>query len=75
MSQMVLKNQIVLGSVNASPRHFALAIADLEKGMNKWGSVMEELITTRVPYSDFMKALEFRSVDDIKTVVEWEGHS
>jgi threonine dehydrogenase-like Zn-dependent dehydrogenase len=75
MSQMVLKNQIVLGSVNASPRHFALAIADLEKGMNKWGSVMEELITTRVPYSDFMKALEFRSVDDIKTVVEWEGHA
>jgi hypothetical protein len=36
---------------------------------------MEELITTRVPYSDFMKALEFRSVDDIKTVVEWEGHA
>jgi threonine dehydrogenase-like Zn-dependent dehydrogenase len=71
MSQLVLKNQIVLGSVNASPRHFALAIADLEKAMNKWGGLMEELITTRVPYTDFVKALDFRSVDDIKTVIEW----
>jgi hypothetical protein len=68
---MVLKNQIVLGSVNASPRHFALAIADLEKAMKMWGGVMEDFVTTRVPYTEFVKALDFRSVDDIKTVVEW----
>lgn len=71
MTQMVLKNQIVLGSVNASPAHFALAIADLERATNKWGGLTGQLITTRVPYTDFIKALDFRSEDDIKTVIEW----
>ena len=71
MTQMVLKNQVVLGSVNASPRHFALAIADLGKAMDKWRGTMERLITTRVPFTEFVNALDFRSDDDIKTVIQW----
>jgi len=71
MTQMVLKNQIVMGSVNASPKHFGLAIADLEKANNKWEGVMGEFITTRIPFQRFSEALELRSVDDIKTVIEW----
>lgn len=71
MRQMVLKNQIILGSVNAGPKHFELAIKDLEKAKNKWGTLMDEIITTRVSYRDFRKALDFRSIDDIKTVIEW----
>lgn len=71
MTQMVLKNQLILGSVNAGPVHFELAIKDLEKAKNKWGDLMDEIITTRVNYKDFRRALDFRSVDDIKTVIEW----
>lgn len=71
MTQLVLKNQIILGSVNAGPKHFELAIKDLEKAKNKWGSLMDEMITTRVSYNKFQQALDFRSVDDIKTVIEW----
>lgn len=71
MKQMVLKNQVILGSVNASVHHFALAIKDLERSKNKWGKLVDELITTRVPYSSFMDALHLRSDDDIKTVIEW----
>ncbi|WP_017732872.1 glucose 1-dehydrogenase [Nafulsella turpanensis] len=71
MKQMVLKNQIILGSVNASTRHFAMAISDLEKSKNKYGNLIDSLITTRVSYNDFMDALSLRSEEDIKTVIEW----
>lgn len=71
MKQIVLKNQIILGSVNASTRHFAMAIDDLEKAKNKWGTLVDELITQKVPHTDFMKAIHFQSADDIKTVIEW----
>lgn len=71
MTQVVLKNQLILGSVNAGPKHFEMAIRDLERAKNKWGTLIDEIITTRVSYREFRQALEFRSVDDIKTVVEW----
>ena len=71
MKQMVLKNQVILGSVNASTHHFALAIKDLERAKNRWGDLIDQLITTRLPYTNFMDALHLRSDDDIKTVIEW----
>ena len=72
---MVLKNQVILGSVNASQRHFALGIEDLEKAKNKWGDLVDELITTRLSYHQFMEALNQRSDDDIKTVVQWSDEA
>lgn len=72
MSQMVLKNQIIMGSVNASRRHFEMGIKDLEKAKNRWGNLVNELITTRIPFTGFSDALNFRSDDDIKTVITWE---
>lgn len=72
MVQIVLKNQVILGSVNASKQHFELGIRDLERAKNKWGTVIEDLITTRISYREFEKALNFRSPDDIKTVVTWD---
>jgi threonine dehydrogenase-like Zn-dependent dehydrogenase len=71
MTQMVLKNQLILGSVNAGPKHFAMAIQDLEAIRNTWPSLPEALITTRIGYENFRQALDFRSEDDIKTVVVW----
>lgn len=71
MTQIVLKNQIIMGSVNAGPKHFQLGIRDLEKAKNKWGDLMDEIITTRIGYENFNHALNFRSKEDIKTVVVW----
>lgn len=72
MSQIVLKNQVIMGSVNADSTHFELGIRDLEKAKKKWGDLIDNLITARVPYTDFTRALEYRSQDDIKTVISWE---
>jgi threonine dehydrogenase-like Zn-dependent dehydrogenase len=71
MKQMVLKNQVILGSVNASTKHFAMAISDLEKAKNQYGSLIDEVITQKIPYTSFMDALFLQSDDDIKTVIEW----
>lgn len=73
MSDIVMKNQIILGSVNAGPMHFKMAIDDLIRARQRWGTLMDDLITSRVPYTRFAEAIENRSGDDIKTVIEWRG--
>ncbi|MGB7843958.1 MAG: glucose 1-dehydrogenase [Salinimicrobium sp.] len=72
MRQLVLKNQILLGSVNAGPQHFDMAVADLARSKEKWPKAISRLITRRLPAEDFRLALE-HSVDEIKVVVEWEN--
>lgn len=71
MRQIVLKNQLILGSVNASTYHFALAVEDLLAAQKKWGELLDELITTRISYQHFKEAMDLRSEDDIKTVITW----
>lgn len=70
MRQLVLKNQVMLGSVNASPAHFAMAVKDLAAAKEKWPEAMSRLITERIPYTDFEKALA-DTKEEIKVVVEW----
>jgi glucose 1-dehydrogenase len=71
MRQLVLKNQVVLGSVNASPEHFKLAVEDLNGIMKQWPDQILRMITGKVPFSNFEAALK-ASPDEIKVVVEWE---
>ncbi|GAB3833190.1 hypothetical protein [Pontibacter rugosus] len=37
------------------------------------GNLTTDIIATRVSYQQFSSALNFRTVDDIKTVIEWNG--
>ena len=71
MRQLVLKNQVVLGSVNASPEHFKIAVSDLEAASRKWPQAIRKMITEKIPYSEFKTALK-ASTDEIKVVVEWD---
>ena len=71
MRQLVLKNQIILGSVNASPEHFKMAVADLEGAKKQFPGSIEKLITEKIPASQFKTAL-IASAEEIKVVVEWE---
>lgn len=71
--QLVLGNQVMLGSVNAARGHFQMAVDDLARGHLRWGEHLEELITHRYPYSDFETALSQHPSDEIKAVLEWEA--
>lgn len=66
---LVLRNNVVFGSVNASPAHYRLAIRSLKLAEKKWPGVLEQLITTRLPWTDFSKWFN-RQVSGIKTTLE-----
>lgn len=70
--KMVLMNHVWLGSVNASLRHYEMAINDLQKAKLKWEETIEEIITDKFHYTDFAKAFEVDSSKGIKTVIEWK---
>ncbi len=67
MTDAVLKNLVIFGSVNANRRHYYLAAKELAKADRSW---LEQLVTRRVPPEAFEQALE-REPDDIKVVIEF----
>lgn len=63
----VLKNNVLLGSVNANKRHWYKAAQNLARADRKW---LSRLITRREGPEHFEQALE-RRPDDIKVVVQF----
>ena len=72
MKQLVLKNQIIVGSVNASLKHYQMAVEDLHKSFQNWPDAIKAVITEKIPATDFYTALHRHSQDEIKVVVEWD---
>lgn len=73
MRQMVLKNQVLLGSVNASVEHYRLAIDDLEKAQETWPGAIKKVLTGIYPYAMFDEVLLSHPSSEIKTVLEWNA--
>jgi threonine dehydrogenase-like Zn-dependent dehydrogenase len=71
MRKLVLGNQVVVGSVNASRSHFEAAVQDLERARDRWGDAIEKIITHRLSYTEFADALTSHPADEVKTVLEW----
>ena len=69
---LVLKNQLLLGSVNAAKKHWELAAQDLEKAHQKWPTLFSKLLTSHIPYPRFKEALSLRSEQEIKCVLTWD---
>jgi threonine dehydrogenase-like Zn-dependent dehydrogenase len=66
-SDVVLRNNVVIGSVNANKRHWYKAGQVLARSDRAW---LARLVTRRVPPEDFMRALE-RQPEDIKVVIQF----
>ncbi|MEB2284267.1 MAG: hypothetical protein B6D46_04175 [Polyangiaceae bacterium UTPRO1] len=69
MRNLVLKNQIVLGSVNASRADFEAAIRDLGLFQSRWPRALAALVTGRFPIDAYAEALLRAPADAIKSVV------
>jgi len=67
---LVRENQIVMGSVNSSRRHFALALNDLRALHENFGPTMRKVVSHRYPLADFKRAFEHREPGEIKSVFE-----
>jgi threonine dehydrogenase-like Zn-dependent dehydrogenase len=68
---LVLNNQVMLGSVNASRGHFQMAADDLAHAHLLWGAQIESLITHRYPQDRFAEVMGRPQADAIKEVIEW----
>jgi len=69
--QLVLDNQVMLGSVNAARGHFQMAVDDLSQAQLRWGTHIAALITNRYSYGQFAESVRRHSPEAIKEVVEW----
>lgn len=70
--QLVLDNQVMLGSVNAARDHFQMAVDDLSQAQLRWGSHIASLITNRYPFGRFADLVADHPPDAIKEVIEWQ---
>ena len=69
--QLVLDNQVMLGSVNAARGHFQMAVDDLAQAHLRWGALIAGLITNRYPWDRFAGLINQHQPDAIKQVIEW----
>jgi glucose 1-dehydrogenase len=74
--QLVLENQVMLGSVNAARGHFQMGADDLAQAHLRWGTHIAGLITNRYTPDQFASVMEHHDPDAIKEVIEWgpAGH-
>lgn len=68
---LVLDNQVMVGSVNAARGHFQMGADDLAQAHLRWGNHVAGLITNRYPFSQFAQLVEQHPPDAIKEVIEW----
>lgn len=71
LKQLVLKNQLLLGSVNAGIAHYQMAVHYLQESQLYWPGLIETVITHRFPYNNYHDALFTHSANEIKGVMEW----
>ncbi len=72
MRNMVLKNQVLLGTVNAGPEAFTSALRDLQGFKERWPEAVGTLIAGRYPPEQASDLIFARSVG-IKTVISFEA--
>jgi threonine dehydrogenase-like Zn-dependent dehydrogenase len=73
MRDLVLENQLIYGTVNAGPRAFDHAIADLAKFDAQWPKQVRSLITGRFPPETIGDVLSGH--DAIKSVIQFNAPS
>jgi threonine dehydrogenase-like Zn-dependent dehydrogenase len=66
-AQVVLKNNLIVGSVNANKRHWYRAGQNLARSDRQW---LNRLITRREKPENFQKALD-RQPDDVKVIIQF----
>lgn len=65
--ELVLENNVIVGSVNANRSHYEQAVAALSRANRGW---LDRIITRRVPLDDWQGAVT-RSATDVKTVLSF----
>ena len=70
-TNLVLGNRVYFGSVNANISYFRQGAADLAKIKDRFGTLLEQIITDRVPLSEWERAYLGKGQDSVKTVLQF----
>lgn len=73
VKNFVLKNQIALGSVNASKKHWEMAVNDLNQAASKWKGALDALFTSQIPFDKFPGTDLHTDKEEIKTILTWSA--
>ncbi len=68
LTNMVLGNRLMFGSVSSNKRHFEMGIRDMREIRDKYGDVLDRLVTKKLYPTDFERAFKPEK-EDIKTIV------
>lgn len=69
--QLVLGNQVMVGSVNAARGHFQMGVNDLLRAHLRWPNHINSLITDRHSPGDLVESASHHGTSTIKEVIEW----
>lgn len=69
LKQVVLRNQVLLGTVNAAATDFDAALEDLARFRARWPGGLERLITSRHPPEAFLDVVTGKAGKGIKQVI------
>ena len=70
LREMVLRNKLMFGSVNANRRYFEMGLKDFQEIKRKFGNLLSRFFTAVLRPEDFGKAFQ-PGADDIKTVIDF----
>jgi threonine dehydrogenase-like Zn-dependent dehydrogenase len=70
LENVVLKNKLLFGSVNANKRYFEMGLDDFKQIKAKYGNLLSKLLTTVLKLEEFEEAFQ-PSDSEIKTVIDF----
>lgn len=73
LNRLLLQNQAIVGSVRANRRYFEIGLRHLTAFRRRWGTVAEQLVSRRLPWTEFAPVLSGAGPKGIKTVLTIEN--
>jgi glucose 1-dehydrogenase len=67
--QLMLQNQAIVGSFSGNRRYYEMGLRHLTAFRRQWGTVVEQLVSQRVPWTEFAPVLSGARPEGIKTVL------
>jgi threonine dehydrogenase-like Zn-dependent dehydrogenase len=68
LTKMVLGNRLMFGSVSSNRTHFEAGIQDMINIQQRYGDVLNKMMTSKLELVDFRKAF-FPETEEIKTII------
>ena len=73
LTNMVLGNRLMFGSVSSNKKHFEMGIKDMLEIRSQYGNVLDRLVTKKLYPTDFEQAFKPER-EDIKTIICFKQH-